>query len=343
MLSYYELNIESLTQPVAPAQRRCGFDGTKVANIFHNVKKITVKTLLPQPIPPLFGRGLRKNETKDTYKKRSCAFRNRPTRAHRAAAVGGGCTAAHPDLALPSGHPHGETGAEQGRSVSRGVRTEHPRRREGGGKDSAAGNILAKNAEAKKRAAETGKRRTPCERSGPLHQRFDMHGDEGAFAETLPEPASDVDRQTVRTFDGHRSGPGPTDADFDSDRISDAARAQVVRIVLRRIGLHDLHGPGLRFGGKRAFEQFVDPAAQQIEGHLEDKTATPMAAIGAAMRRLSPKKQAQPMPASAASDEKASQGGGMHLRRPSGRRANGRPSRCTGSAPSQLRRRRPRR
>lgn len=116
-----------------------------------------------------------------------------------------------------------------------------------------------------------------------------MNGNECVGAESLFEPAFDIDGQLMGAEHAHPR----IDADmgFDGDGGSDTACAQMVRFGhLLRVG-QDVQYLLLGCGGKGVFEQFSEAASQQVERDLvKIKTETTRAASGSAMRHLSPRK-----------------------------------------------------
>lgn len=96
-----------------------------------------------------------------------------------------------------------------------------------------------------------------------------MNGNECVGAESLFEPAFDIDGQLMGAEHAHPR----IDADmgFDGDGGSDTACAQMVRFGhLLRVG-QDVQYLLLGCGGKGVFEQFSEAASQQVERDLEDK------------------------------------------------------------------------
>ena len=115
-----------------------------------------------------------------------------------------------------------------------------------------------------------------------------MNGNERIGAESLFEPAFDIDGQLMGAEHAHPR----IDADmgFDGDGGSDTACAQMVRFGhLLRVS-QDVQYLLLGCGGKGMFEQFSEAASQQVERDLEDEDRKTRAASGSAMRHLSPRK-----------------------------------------------------
>ena len=115
-----------------------------------------------------------------------------------------------------------------------------------------------------------------------------MNGNERVGAESLFEPAFDIDGQLMGAEHAHPR----IDADmgFDGDGGSDTACAQMVRFGhLLRVS-QDVQYLLLGCGRKGMFEQFSRPLRSRSNAILKMKTETTRAASGSAMRHLSPRK-----------------------------------------------------
>lgn len=115
-----------------------------------------------------------------------------------------------------------------------------------------------------------------------------MNGNERIGAESLFEPAFDIDGQLMGAEHAHPR----IDADmgFDGDGGSDTACAQMVRFGhLLRVS-QDVQYLLLGCGGKGMFDSSPRPLRSRSNAILKMKTETTRAASGSAMRHLSPRK-----------------------------------------------------